>query len=579
MPGTHELYSNKKNELVERQYDHSNQTVDKILGRAIFVEKIYKVIDDGGKIELLLESEYLGEAITHRLPRRNLARRYLMELADFGFDVSDFNVSRYAESIQMQEGKAKVENVHKFPGWGTAKNAKTGQEVSIYKAYSAVGVKSAYIGGLDIEPRGTMDGFPQFYDDNIKDTPLVVAMLMGLTAVTVGFIGSDVSCTNLVYHLYGNSTTGKTTAASLAVSMAGNPELGENSLMRSYDATENHLHKSLVGNTGVPIAFDEASLFPSKDFGRFVYRIASGLEKGRLTRDGELKSLGKYSTASLSTGEKSLSDDSSQNAGREVRVQQFGNIQWTRDALHAEAVMTYIRENYGHAVYALAEHILDIGKAGVLERHRAHRKVFIERSLVKNSFTERVSVAYAMMLVTLEMASAALDIDLPYDYVLNMLLENEVEGAGSKNLSMKAYDYLIQMANTNADKFSLAVTRTEMVDVRGEIWGIRVPFKTPKIIGARECSKIVCFSKQAFHTLLGKKGFEDISVVIKQLKADDLLDHEAGRDTRTRKISTSGDPVEVYALRVFDTPEDDLGCYEPDLWVPNGKQRSFPKRG
>lgn len=292
MPNTHLLESDTQGRLWVKLEDHNNNCIKKYLGGAVYVKKIYKVIDDFNRIELLLEFDYMDETIEYQMPRKNLTRRELLKLSDLGLDINDFNAKYYAEFIQMQEVNKRINNIHANIGWDSIK----GKE--IFKGYKALGVKSAYVGSLDITPKGDKDSFSAFVNEYIKDTPLTLAMLMGLSATLVGYIGNNVGYANAVYHLYGDSSTGKSTSAALAVSMGSNPIFGENSLMRTFDATENMILKLLVGNYGFSITFDEASMFPSKDFSRFIYRMASGTEKGRLTREGQLKQLGSYSHAS-----------------------------------------------------------------------------------------------------------------------------------------------------------------------------------------------------------------------------------------------------------------------------------------
>jgi hypothetical protein len=57
--------------------------------------------------------------------------------------------------------------------------------------------------------------------------------------------------------------------------------------------------------------------------------------------------------------------------------------------------------------------------------------------------------------------------------------------------------------------------------------------------------------------ILSWGNFKDVSVIIKKWKERDLLDHEADRNTRFRKISQTGTKVHVYGIRVFDNLKDD----------------------
>lgn len=540
---------------------NNKQSTKKLLGNAPYVKKIYRVIDDGNRVELLLEWDFLGETEQHQIPRGDLTNKKLLQLANYGLDVDSSTVKYYYEFIRMQEAKSQIGNVHLYLGCDTIFDYTTDLGKDIFKGSEVIGEESDYIGSFDLEPKGDFGSFHQFVNEHVKGTPLVLAMLMGLSAAIVGYVGKKFSYYNAVYHLFSKSSVGKSTSAALAVSMGSNPDFTDedkNTLMRTYDATEHFLLKFLVGNSGFPVCFDEANLFQGKDLPRFVYRVATGVEKGRLNRDADMKIPGYYSTAVISTGEICLSNDSNQNAGFEVRVQQYGGITWTKNAQHAEVVNNYIRDNYGFPIYIFAEHMLSLGKEAVIKRINNNREIFISQSRVKNHFTERRSVGYAILLTTLELANESLGLDLSLDYVLDMLLQNEFDSADRMNLSMKAYEYLIQQAHINTDKFSVAKHRNEIDDAVGnQVWGIRVPYKTPKVIGDKKCIGLIYFIPLIFSKLLKDKGFQSETVVLKELKDDGLLDHETGRYTRTRKVlSTDKKPDELYALRIFETQED-----------------------
>lgn len=69
----------------------------------------------------------------------------------------------------------------------------------------------------------------------------------------------------------GNSSTGKSTAAALAVSIAGNPSKGDQTLFRGWNGTRNAIEGYLSNNFGVPIALDELSAATFKDTNGLLY--------------------------------------------------------------------------------------------------------------------------------------------------------------------------------------------------------------------------------------------------------------------------------------------------------------------
>jgi hypothetical protein len=541
-------------QLYVEKFDHDGKTVEVKLGNAVSIKQILRIIDDSNNVEIVLRFKYLGQYEEIRIPRSELRRSKLLQYAEKGLDVNDFNAALYVRYLMEIEKKLTAVNVHRFIGFGSVAD-RIGQTVDIFRGVKCIGIQSSYIGKFNIKPKGGITGFREFVKTHVIGTPLTLALSLGLSAPLVGYIGKEILCQNLVSHLFGDSSSGKTTGAALAVSVGSCPVFGNNTLMRSYDSTENALLTFLVGNMGFPVALDEARKFPGKDFSRFMYRVESGIDKGRLTREGELKHLGEYRTSIVSTGEFSLSANSNESVGKEVRVQQYGSVAWTKNAKHAEAVSDYIRKNHGFQVYFLARYMLQLGREEVIRRYEENRNVFIQNSRVNDVFTSRVSIKYAVILTALQLSNECMGLNLPYDYVLEMLLDNEAESARNMDLSMKAYDYLLQQISINIKRFSQYHGHFDITDAYQDTWGICVPQKYNAKAEGKVCKQIIYIAAYKFKELLEKGGFEDLNVVIKKMKSDDLLDFEKGRDTRTRKISKDGSAVAVYGLKVYEDPE------------------------
>lgn len=93
-----------------------------------------------------------------------------------------------------------------------------------------------------------------------------LAVVMGLASAVVGFISREMSMENIIAHIINDSSTGKTTACQLAISVFGSPVIKGNGLMLSWNGTVNAIQRSLTGNNGVVIALDEVSMSRGDDF-------------------------------------------------------------------------------------------------------------------------------------------------------------------------------------------------------------------------------------------------------------------------------------------------------------------------
>lgn len=96
------------------------------------------------------------------------------------------------------------------------------------------------------------------YLNEIKGQLLLeLAVVFGISALVTSFLKHkhDVEFAGLTFSFTGQSSTGKPTAAALAVSVAGNPNKGNETLFRSWNATRNALESYLSNNYGIPLVF------------------------------------------------------------------------------------------------------------------------------------------------------------------------------------------------------------------------------------------------------------------------------------------------------------------------------------
>jgi hypothetical protein len=516
-------------------------------------------IHETNEVLLVLEYDYNGRMVTTTLPRGNLKKSVLLDYAKEGMDVFEHTVITLIKYLQWQEESIEPLTGHKNVGWDIYIDD-DGVKCDFFKGYKGLGYASEYLGDFIIKPEGKKREYQDFISKHILGTPLELAVAVGLAAVLVGFIGSEVECDNLFVHIFGDTSSGKTTFGVVAVGMGSKPEFKGQTLARRYNGTENALLQVMVGNTGLPVCFDEAKEAKIRDFSSFIYSIESGTEKLRLDRDASVRNVGEYHTSIVSTGEFSLSDDSERATGKEIRLQQFGNIVWTRSAKESELIKGFFRKKYGTPCALLALHLLKIGREAAIQCFTRNREKFIRHSRVMDTFTERLSIKYGMILAAAELANEAMDFNLSHDAILEMLIQNELETSECRDIAQIAYDYVLGQINIfYCDHFALLIftNKMEIVPPKKETWGLRVIHKPLKKINKKKCYLTVYVQKDKMLEILLKGNFKDISVIIKKWKERDLLDYEAGRNTRFRKISQTGTKVHVYGLRVFDNPNKD----------------------
>jgi uncharacterized protein (DUF927 family) len=124
---------------------------------------------------------------------------------------------------------------------------------------------------------------------------------MAVLAISASFAGALLHLAGLEsggIHLFGNSSTGKTTLLKLAASV-----WGDSGLVRSWRATANGLEGVANRTSDVVLILDELGQIDSKDAATALYMLATGVGKIRMKRDATLQDIKTWRAFMLSSGE------------------------------------------------------------------------------------------------------------------------------------------------------------------------------------------------------------------------------------------------------------------------------------
>lgn len=122
------------------------------------------------------------------------------------------------------------------------------------------------------------------------------------------------------FHLYGESSGGKTTHLQAAVSVYGSPKL-----VRSWRSTDNALESIAAAHSDGLLALDEIGMCSPRIIGETVYMLGNGAGKARANDRGNGKPVRRWRLLFVSTGEKTLEqhmDEAGQmhRAGMDMRM-------------------------------------------------------------------------------------------------------------------------------------------------------------------------------------------------------------------------------------------------------------------
>ena len=519
-----------KNKKVYQKLDGKEQVIADGMGIDIIKTDI-----DSGKKESIIYYYDGGIRKVCSMDRNDyLNPTNLISQQNIGMDVMRDNCSILCKHFRNQEEYAKRINVHRSLGFDNY-NGK-----DIYKHQNCIGINSTYDGEKEIKPKGSRETYINMIkEDVIGHPPLELILALSLSSVLLGYLGEELSLDTQIVHLYGNSTTGKSTALKLAISLFGYPDVKKNGLFSTYNATENALIKQLEGIKGVPFAFDEISMSKNKNFTEIIYKIANGVDKARLNKNSEQVKKEPWLTTIMSNGEKSLVRSANKNAGIHIRVLEFEGVIWTKNAENSEKINSIILENYGHLGFEFAEHVMTLCKENIKSEYYKmiqNLKRIFEKNNLKDDFIDRRINKIAITMLTMKLFEDMIDIKLNKNEVLKIILKAERESIKQRNFDKSFIDYFKDYVSSNYTKFS----KEKSIDtVRDYIGNIK---------RKKEYLEVEVLPTK-FKEIIEEGGFEDSKVVLKELKKSGYLECESDRYTRKRKTQ-AGITVQLIVIKI-----------------------------
>lgn len=402
------------------------------------------------------------------------------------------------------------------------------------------------------------------------------ALAIGFSALLHGYLKLQMpDLLNYIIHLHGNSSTGKTTAAKLAVSVGGSPL--DAPLKTSWDATPNVLLNGFQGNFGLPVLIDESSM-ASRDASDMIYQFSNGEERARLGRDSRQRPRAVFATICVSTGEQSLRNldrhgRNVKNAGVSVRAIEVTDLNFMPSKEVAETVSKIIHEHHGILGPIFAEGLLRIDPKKVLASWNRTRDSY--ESLVSSSsnYVNRLSPMFATLDLSIRLAysyffkSAEDDqaqVSTEFQAFRDMMVHIFEEQLKTLDIANTAYDQFRNYVITHIRKFKYDSYRPVSNDVLGEIKPIRHPNRFEVFI-----------LQEHLHEFFRKAGYTSPKVVLKEWKAKGFIVSDSDRIT-SRTKTLGNDRLTGYRITFESGTFDDYLPTEAELSLRYGPQWEQP---
>ena len=423
---------------------------------ASYIKIIKRYIDKvTNKIKLEFEIFNGDTIITKVFDRSILTKNGIETLIQYGVSYNIEKPKLLLEYLFISEQLAKTEYFHTQLGWDEIDGNivfKSNKLISAGKSK----LKSNYLGGLDLEPKGDRDKwFDMVKSEVIENIPLTTVMLAGFASPILGYLNRKYDLGSILFNLSNSSSKGKTTAAMLATSVFGNPAI-DKSTMITFNATNNALVSFASKCNSYTIALDEAIISSASDVTKQLYTLCAGRDKLRLNTDSELKEAAAFSSFIISTAEFDLIPESATN-GIRARVFEL-NDTFTTSAENSVKIKSTVTENYGFAGNEFVEFIMKEKLNYIEKDYLKCQKVLLEHYLEKTplnekgELTERVFSKLAIILQTAVYFKQCFGIAIK-DEIIDYLLS--IESNISKNSDRTKYllDCILQFVAVNQNKF------------------------------------------------------------------------------------------------------------------------------
>lgn len=435
-------------------------------------------------------------------------------------------------------------------------------------------LQSEYSGKLDLKPSGDIKEVIDMLNCEI----IVTQEWSKLEAILCAAVGSLIlsyanhfwnsDLNNVILHLFGGSSNGKSTALKLFASVATNPQK-KKGYWHTYTSTEGSLIKRIGNNEGLPVVIDEISGVTKKQLDSFVYSIGNGEEKDRLKPGGNgLQESAVFQTVVLSSGELSLLKKCTQNEGLRARCFEFANEQWTYSKSQAVHIKSCLSKNYGLIAPMIARELIHNSNQWRkrLEFYRERVEQEIEKRNITCSIKDRVGEYVALFTLAGEVINVtlnvSLDIDKVYDFFFtNIVVANDEEANMGKNAYYTIMKYVSEHRDLFADAGFYGGTRSQFntfdldADKDGFIYGCR-----NHIVNDKVYNNIVVFRSGRIESVLSEAGFSETKVALYKLRQSKLIKtKDANRNTYPYVIN--GTEVNCVAVYFEDkgTEVQDIG--------------------
>ena len=469
-----------------------------------------------------------GKDKEHTFDSDILTTRNLPSLIKYGHSINESYIRDLSYALQLMRDELPTSDLYDGSGIIETPHGYIVMIDTIYtsKQYDQLAsldpiVDSAYL----LEPKGTFKDWLNMYINEVKDHLLLeLAVVFGISALVTAFLKHkhEVEFAGIIFSFTGQSSTGKSTAAALAVSVAGNPTKGNKTLFRSWNGTRNALEGYLSNNYGIPMVFDELSSTTFKDTTGLLYSIAEGQGRQRSNVHGEVKTPKNWGTSVISTSEYSIFTDSAQNDGLRVRTIEI-NEQFTTNATNADNIKKAVALNHGHVLPLVAQYLINREDEVIQWFYKEVDWFEAKLNSETNNTGIRMFKRYAVITTSAKILGRVLATDIDIAKIRDYFIDYHAHTVSERSLADKAIEVITQFVAQNRGKFSDDTALKNMFENYG-------------LIALKDNHIEVKIIASVFKNMLLEHHFQDVNNVVNALRDKGFIESDHDRITTKRTV-------------------------------------------
>ena len=260
-----------------------------------------------------------------------------------------------------------------------------------------------------------------------------------------------------IFHLWGGTGTGKTVALMTAMSVWGNPNIGQT--VRTMNMTTNAILSTTAFLQHLPLAGDELQTIKTKyeNYDTLIMRLTEGIDRERMKYD-RLNPAKTWRNSVLFTGEEPCTKPTSGGGvyNRVIECECDGQI--VKDG---RGVVRILSGNHGIAGRKYIEYV----QKCLPDLHDGTTAYF-DAIKAKTDTTDKQALTMSLIMLADKLAGACLypgEAPLTVDNVAPYLKTDQ-----DVDISARAYDFAINLIARNSKRFQREDTA---IDSNGETWG------------------------------------------------------------------------------------------------------------